>query len=234
MIMSKMSKKISTPNQEVKLFTRTYSQSEKQKSRLIFNFYQSENENYHVDKLLHHHHFHPLLLVNPSNHFIALQINSGTFALVMHQPPRFANFYTSNRLTIRLVVSSVFERNKLTNRSIRPKPRSLANSNESTQIAADHFQHQKASRNYFSPSLTNTHTGAGSSPLTTNPLLQSIANSGSSSNKSKRKPNSRSNTFELTAAANMNAISHQYLTKWEYNMNQLLPTHLHRTAKPNG
>src|SRR5271154_154942 len=33
------------------------------------------------------------------------------------------------------------------------------------------------------------------------------------------------------AAANMNAISHQYLKKWEYNMNQPLPTHLHRTAK---
>src|SRR5271155_1669850 len=185
----------------------------------------------------HHHHFHLLCQLRPKylpSRFIALQINSGIFASVMLQLPHFANSCTSNRLTIRLVVSSVFEQNKLANRSIRPKPKSLANSNESTQISVDRFQHQKASRNYFSPSLTNTHTGAGSSPFTTNPLLQSIANFGSSSNKSKRKPNSRSNTFELTAAANMNAISHQYLKKWEYNMNQLLPTHLHRTAKPNG
>src|SRR5271154_4985056 len=144
MIMSKMSKKISTPNQEVKLFTRTYSQSEKQKSRLIFNFYQSENKNYHVDKLLHHHHFHPLLLVNPSNHFIALQINSGTFALVMHQPPCFANFRTSNRRTIPLAVSSVFDQNKPANRSILQKAKSLTNSNESTQISAVRSQHQRA------------------------------------------------------------------------------------------
>src|SRR5271163_2415760 len=106
----------------------------------------------------------------------------------MLQRLRFANFPTSNRPTIRLSVSSVFEQSKPANRSIHQKAKFPANSNESTQTYADRSQHQRACRNYFSPSLTSTHNGAGSLQSTTNPPLQSIANAESLSNKSRWKP----------------------------------------------
>jgi hypothetical protein len=83
--MSKMSK-MSIPHQELKLFTRTHS--------------QSENENHKIRNHLHP--FFQLLLINPSNHSIALQVNSGTFGEVMLHLPRFTSFCTSNRLKIRL------------------------------------------------------------------------------------------------------------------------------------
>jgi hypothetical protein len=91
----------------------------------------------------HIHPFFQLLLLNPSNHSTALQINSGTFVSVMLQLLRFANFPTSNRPTIRLSVSSVFEQNTPANHSVRQKAKSLANSNESTQTSADRSQRQR-------------------------------------------------------------------------------------------
>jgi hypothetical protein len=88
----------------------------------------------------HHHHFHPLF--QPRHRFIALQINSGTFALVMPQLPRFTNFRTSNRPTSRIPESSGFDQNKPTNRSFHLQAKSLTNSNESPQTSADRSQHQ--------------------------------------------------------------------------------------------
>ena len=82
-------------------------------------------------------HFHLLFqlhLINPTNPSIALQINSGTFVLVMLQQLCFASSRTSDRPTIRLAVSSAFERNKPTNCSIRQKAKFPAYSNESTLI----------------------------------------------------------------------------------------------------
>ena len=136
------------------------------------------------------HHLHLLFLLRlivPSNLSIALQINSGTFVSVMLQLLRFTNFHISNRPTIQLAVSSAYEPNKLANCSFHPQAKFLVNSNEFTQIYADCSQHQRACQIYFSPSLTSTHTGAGSLQSATSPPLQSIANFEGSSSKSRQK-----------------------------------------------
>ena len=140
--------------------------------------------------MLRHHHLYPffqLRLIVSSNLSIALQINSGTSVSVMLQLLHFANFCISNHHMIRLAVSSAYMPNKPANRSFHPQAKFLANSNEFTQIYMDSFQLQRACRIYFSPFLTNIHTGAGSLQLATSPPLQSIVNFEGSSSKSRQK-----------------------------------------------